>query len=116
MAHVSDRPTLEERLREVGRFLDGVVDAVDDELVPSVRREVDTWHGLLDDVQLQFHLGTMEVRDRLRPVMEALQVRIEEIREQLKDPELGEDAELQAELRHSLAGLRAEIEASPEFR
>ena len=37
------------------------------------RAQMDEWEGRLDDVVLQLHLGTMELRERLDPLVETAQ-------------------------------------------
>lgn len=37
--------------------------------------EIDQWEGRIDDLEVQMHLGTLELSDRLNPLIEALRNR-----------------------------------------
>jgi hypothetical protein len=74
-----DRRTaaLEERIEELEVQLE--------DLHHQLRRaELDQWQGRVDDVELQVHLASMDVREQLAPLMEALRNRWLDAREQLE--------------------------------
>jgi hypothetical protein len=45
--------------------------------------ELDQWRGRIDDLEVQVHLGTLDVRDRLSPLIEDLRNAWLDAREQL---------------------------------
>jgi hypothetical protein len=74
-----DRRTaaLEERIEELEVQLE--------DLNHQLRRaELDQWQGRVDDVELQVHLASMDVRDQVTPLMEALRNRWLDAREQME--------------------------------
>lgn len=49
------------------------------------RAQIDEWEGRLDDLGLQLHLGTMELRDRLDPIVEQARRQIADARARIED-------------------------------
>jgi hypothetical protein len=49
------------------------------------RAQLDEWEGRLDDVGLQVHLGTMELRDLLDPIIDRARGQIDEARAKIDD-------------------------------
>jgi hypothetical protein len=47
------------------------------------RAQLDEWQGRLDDVGLQMHLATMDLRDRLEPIVQRAQNEIAEARSRI---------------------------------
>lgn len=47
--------------------------------------ELDQWRGRIDDLEVQAHLGSLDVRDRLNPLIEDLRNAWLDAREQLSD-------------------------------
>lgn len=57
--------SLEHRIEE----LDGQLATLREQLS---RAQLDQWEGRIDDLELQMHLGSMEMRESLSPVVEKL--------------------------------------------
>jgi hypothetical protein len=54
------------------------------DLHAQVRRaDIEQWQGRVDDLEVQVHLGSAELRDRLEPMVEALRNRWLDAREQM---------------------------------
>lgn len=49
------------------------------------RAQLDEWQGRLDDVGLQLHLGAMELRDQLAPLVEKAQEQLAEARRKIDE-------------------------------
>ena len=82
----------------------------------AVENELDVWRGRLDELNLQKALGTMEVRDRLTPILERASLTMDHARQALHD--LSEDEfekGLTKSVQESLGDLRSEIAAAEEF-
>ena len=67
------------------------------------RAERERWQALIDDLEVQAHLGVMEGNDRARDVMDALQRRWRAVRKEL-DERTGTATDAGAILRDGLQG------------
>jgi len=82
----------------------------------AVENELDVWRGRLDELNLQKALGTMEMRDRLTPVLERASITMDHAKRALH--ELSEDEfeeGLTKSVQESLGDLRSEMAAAKEF-
>lgn len=46
--------------------------------------ELDRWRGRVDDLELQMHLASMEVSERVQPLVEKLRDRVADARDQME--------------------------------
>ena len=53
--------------------------------VQLTKAEIDQWEGRIDDLEVQLHLGALETRDRLAPLVETLRNRWLDAAAQLGD-------------------------------
>lgn len=116
METVEAKTSAEETLRLLGRRIDTARARLEADIMHPLRGELAVWHILLDEFQVQARLGTMEARDRIEPLVNTLRMRIEDVKEALE--QLGSrnaDQAMKEELQSQLAGLKAEIDAAPEF-
>lgn len=117
METIEARTSAEETLRLLGRRIDTVRARIEADIIHPLRGEIAVWHLLLDEMQVQARLGAMESRDRVDALVNSLRLRIEDMKSAFED--LGTrraDQGMREELESQLAGLRAEIDAAPEFR
>ena len=49
------------------------------------RAQLDEWQGRLDDVGLQMHLATMDLRDKLQPIVERAQQELADARNRIDE-------------------------------
>lgn len=87
-----------------------------DDFVTAVEDELDVWRGRLEDLSVQKRLGTMELRDRMGPVLERASITMDHVQRALRD--LSEDSfeEGFAEsIQKSLENLRSEMAEAEEF-
>ena len=66
-AHIEALETEEEQLRE-----------------ELARTQMEQWEGHLDDLEVQVHLGAMEVRDRLDPIVARVRGQLAEARSRME--------------------------------
>jgi hypothetical protein len=78
---MTDQQTIEELKARIDE-LESQQDRLRDDLS---RAQMDEWEGRLDDVGLQMHLGTMELRDRLDPIVEQARRQIADARARIED-------------------------------
>jgi hypothetical protein len=78
---MSDQPTIEELKARIDE-LESEQGKLRDDLS---RAQMDEWEGRLDDVGLQVHLGTMDLRDRIDPILEQARNQIAEARSRIDD-------------------------------
>ena len=82
----------------------------------AVENELDVWRGRLDELNLQKALGTMEVRDRLTPILERASLTMDHAKQALHDLTEDEFEEgLTKSVQESLGDLRSEMAAAEEF-
>ena len=87
-----------------------------DDFAAAVETELDVWRGRLDELNLQKALGTMEVRDRLTPILERASLTMDHARQALDDLSEDEFEEgLTKSVQESLKDLRSEMAAAEEF-
>ncbi len=97
----------------------GALEAQIDELrsqLKDVRRqlseaELDQWRSRIDDLEVQAHLGSLEVKERLDPVVEELRNRWLDAREQVANS-AGTASEVVDALRKGLEQAMGEIRRS----
>jgi hypothetical protein len=68
MTDASDVERLEQRIHE----LEAQQDALQQQLQKA---QLEQWEGRIDDLEVQIHLGTLELGDRLDPLLDALRNR-----------------------------------------
>lgn len=78
---MTDEPTIEALKARIDE-LEQEQQRLRDELS---RAQLEEWQGRLDDVGLQLHLGTMELRDRLQPIVERIQQQLADARRKIDD-------------------------------
>lgn len=78
MTNPSEVGALEQRIRE----LEAEQDALRSQLA---RSELERWKERIDDLQVQIHLGTLELGDRVDPLMERLRNRWLDAKQQVDD-------------------------------
>lgn len=61
-----------ERIEELERQIDDLKGQLRDVRHQLAAAELDQWQGRIDDLEVQAHLGSMAVRDRLAPVVDDL--------------------------------------------
>jgi len=82
----------------------------------AVEAELDVWRGRLEELNLQKTLGTMELRDRVTPVLERASLAMEQAKRAMQD--LSEDdfeEGLTKSIQERLGELRSEITTAEEF-
>ena len=87
-----------------------------DDFSTAVEDELSIWKGRLEELNLQRALGTMEVRDRVTPVLEQASIELDHARRALRD--LSEDEfedGLTKSVKESLVELRSEIATAEEL-
>lgn len=73
--------------------------------------QVDQWKGRIDDLEVQAHLGTRELADRIDPLLETLRNRWKDAREQV-DKSADTAADVFATLRSGLEDAMSDIRTS----
>ena len=87
-----------------------------DDFAAAVENELDVWRGRLDELNLQKALGTMEVRDRLTPILKCASLTMDHAKQALHDLSEDEFEEgLTKSVQESLGDLRSEMAAAEEF-
>ena len=87
-----------------------------DDFSTAVEDELGIWKGRLEELNLQRALGTMEVRDRVTPVLEQASIKLDHARRALRDLSEDEFEEgLTKSVEESLVELRSEIATAEEF-
>lgn len=76
MSDQKDIERLDERIRELEAEQEGLRKQL-------AQAQIDQWEGRIDDLEVQVHLGTLEVADRLQPLLESLRNRWLDAREQV---------------------------------
>jgi hypothetical protein len=76
MTDQHDIERLEQRIRE----LETEQDALQRQLA---RAQLDQWEGRIDDLEVQIHLGTLELGERLDPLLESLRNRWLDVKQQV---------------------------------
>ena len=87
-----------------------------DDFSTAVEDELGIWKGRLEELNLQRALGTMEVRERVTPVLEQASIKLDQARRALRD--LSEDEfedGLTKSVKESLVELRSEIVTAEEL-
>jgi predicted nuclease with TOPRIM domain len=75
-------------------------DALWEELAAA---QTDDWEARFQDLNVQLHLGVMEMRERLTPILDALTERVHGVRAYLASPEDTTVAEITETLREGFA-------------
>jgi chromosome segregation ATPase len=102
--------TIEERFAAMGARLDRMISSVEhSKALDSLKKEMETWHGLIDEVKVQAALGSMETRDRVAEAMEALDRLARDLDQRLATIE--ESFELVPDFKDSI---RSELERARE--
>ena len=87
-----------------------------DDFSTAVEDELGIWKGRLEELNLQRALGTMEVRERITPVLEQASIKLDQARRALRD--LSEDEfedGLTKSVKESLVELRTEMATAEEL-
>jgi hypothetical protein len=79
---MSDTSTDIDALHQRIDDLEGTVDELRQQLRQA---ELDQWRGRIDDLEVQVHLGSMDLQDRLQPLLETLRNRWLDARAQMGD-------------------------------
>lgn len=108
------------RFAEIGRHLDELVARTDDlkKARGFIARELKVWREWIDELRVQNELAKMEIRDRMVPALDRLELAYEhgsgEIHRLLEDPAIDSDGFRRA-VKKELEGLRRDIEAARTF-
>jgi hypothetical protein len=87
-----------------------------DDFSTAVEDELGIWKGRLEELNLQRALGTMEVRERITPVLEQASIKLDQARRALRDLSEDEFEEgLTKSVKESLVELRSEIATAEEL-
>lgn len=89
------------------------------DLSDAVREELDVWKARLEELRVQTSLGRMEVRERLEPVIERVDLSLERIRkhvDRLTNAEVVDADDLERSVREALRELRREMDAATELQ
>jgi hypothetical protein len=87
-----------------------------DDFSTAVEDELGIWKGRLEELNLQRALGTMEVRERVTPVLEQASIKLDQARRALRDLSDDEFEEgLTKSVKESLVELRSEIATAEEL-
>ena len=112
---------MERRLAEIGRRIDGLLNADVDPaaLRARIEKEIETWRSWRDEIQVQAQLGAMEARDVLAPKVAKIELGFEHALARVEDlldaPDLVAD-DIYTAVCLEMSGLRREIdEAGADF-
>jgi hypothetical protein len=87
-----------------------------DDFSTAVEDELGIWKSRLEELNLQRALGTMEVRERVTPVLEQASIKLDQARRALRDLSDDEFEEgLTKSVKESLVELRSEIATAEEL-
>lgn len=106
----------EEWLGEIGRRIDGLADRTG---IDRFAGDVQSWKGRLEELRVQAALGSMEVRDRVAPLLARIEGAVSDVERLLDDlgqAEIVDEEGLTKEIRGAMATLAAEIESANELR
>jgi hypothetical protein len=83
------------------------LEAEQDQLRDTVARaQLEQWEGRIDDLEVQLHLGGMELRDRLEPIVQPIRDQLADTRRRIDDGA--------ASASEAAAALRTGVEAAWE--
>jgi hypothetical protein len=77
--------TSTEEIQELRQRLDALNEQVDDLQQQLLRAEVGQWEARIEAIELQLHLGSMDARDRVAPLLEQLRNRWLDAKSELSD-------------------------------
>jgi hypothetical protein len=78
MSEDQNTAALEKRIAELEQEQDRLRDAL-------AEAQLEQWEGRVDDLEVQLHLGGMELRDRLEPIVQSIRDQLEETRSRVAD-------------------------------
>lgn len=101
-----------ERIEELERQVEDLKGQLRDVRHELAAAELDQWQGRIDDLEVQAHLGSMAVRDRLTPVVEDLRNAWLEAKTRLgegKETTTAVTERLRSGLEHAMAEIRSAV-------
>lgn len=117
MTTVRDTKSMEQRLAEIGRRIDSLMDKAGD--VGGVRgalaKELDVWRRWRDELHLKAELAGMDARDALEATLEKVEVAFGRAHELMDELVAGVDFdadEVGALVAKEMSGLRRELESA----
>jgi predicted nucleic acid-binding Zn-ribbon protein len=77
--------TTDERVAQLEAQIDDLRAKLADLHQQMAKAQIDQWHGRIEDLEVQMHLGAMESSDRLNTLMGHLRTRWADARRQVED-------------------------------
>ena len=77
--------TNEERIAKLEAQIDDLRAKLTDLNKQMTKAQIDQWHGRIEDLEVQMHLGAMESSDRINTLMTRLRTKWADARKQVED-------------------------------